>query len=57
MFKKIFKKKEVVKMFRVTKWYNIWAEEWEEVDFIMDEKGLSNLVVNGYEDLEYEEVK
>ena len=52
---RIFKKKEVMKMYRVIRGYNIWTEEWEEIDTIIDAKGLSNMVVNGYEDLEIEE--
>lgn len=54
---KIFKKKEVVKMYRVIRGYNIWTEEWEEINTIVDMKGLSNMAMNGLENLEIERIK
>lgn len=55
----IFKRenKEIKKQYRVTKGFNIWTGEYEEINLITDKLGLSNLVVNGFEELEVEEIK
>jgi len=55
----IFKRenKEIKKQYRVTKCFNIWTGEYEKMNLITDKSGLSNLVVNGFEELEAEEIK
>lgn len=44
------------KQYRVLSAYNIWTGEVEKLNMVTDEKGLSNLVVNGFEDLKIEEI-
>jgi hypothetical protein len=50
----IFKKKE--KLYKVTKVFNIYSGEEEEVNEITNQQGLKNMVVNGFEILESEEI-
>lgn len=57
IFKKIFKRNcEPIKLYKVTKVLNIHTGEYEEDEEILDEYGMSNLVVNGYLIEEYEEI-
>jgi len=57
IFKKLFKKnREPIKLYKVTKVLNIHTGEYEEDEEILDEYGMSNLVVNGYLIEECEEI-
>jgi hypothetical protein len=59
---KIFKKnkKEVVnnnnKFYKVIKVYNIWTQEEEIINKVFDKVALNNMVINGYEIIEMEEI-
>ncbi len=56
IFKKNRKSNKENKSYKITKVFNIWANAYENVNFITDSKGLSNLVVNGFEVIEIEEI-
>ncbi len=52
----MFNIKKTEKLYRVIKVFNIYTGEEEKVNEITTEQGLKNMVVNGFEILESEEI-
>ena len=57
MFNVFKRNKKETKLYRVIKVYNIWTETEEIIDEVFDKLAVNNMVVNGYEIIEMEEVK
>lgn len=53
----IFKEnKKKIKIYRITKVYNIYTQEEEEINITLDSIGLNNLIINGCEIISMEEI-